>query len=399
MAAYELREAAHRAGLSEARLNDFLAAGAVTPSADGAFTEGDVRRALCVATFIDAGVPLETLAQVIANGAMRLDFLDSPEYRRLAATSNETFQEVHERTAVPLDLLVALRESMGSPPPSPDSFVRENELEAVPYLELAIAVGMKAESIERHIRVMGDGLRRAAETESDIWYRELIAPGVEAGMIGTESLPAGSERLADLGDQVLLSILHGRQAHAWLDNVVRGFSEQMARAGIHARPERLPTMCFLDVTGYTRMTAERGDAAAAQLAEQLARVVERTSTQHGGTPIKWLGDGVMVHFEDAKGAVTAALEMLQAIDAAGLPPAHVGLHSGEVHFNQGDYFGRTVNLCARIADFARPGEVLASADTVAAAAGVVGLRFDEIGPVELKGVDGAVVLFVVRRAA
>ena len=43
-------------------------------------------------------------------------------------------------------------------------------------------------------------------------------------------------------------------------------------------------MCFLDITGYTRLTQERGDAAAAQLAADLSRLTHRTSVQHGGRP-------------------------------------------------------------------------------------------------------------------
>ena len=55
-------------------------------------------------------------------------------------------------------------------------------------------------------------------------------------------------------------------------------------------------MCFLDITGYTRLTQERGDGAAAELAEGLRRLVQRTSIKHGGRPVKWLGDGVMFWF-------------------------------------------------------------------------------------------------------
>ena len=50
--------------------------------------------------------------------------------------------------------------------------------------------------------------------------------------------------------------------------------------------------------------------------------------------------------------------MVNQLAAAGLPPAHVGLHAGPVLFQEGDYFGQTVNLTSRIADYARPGEVL-----------------------------------------
>src|SRR5207344_2335494 len=115
-----------------------------------------------------------------------------------------------------------------------------------------------------------------------------------------------------------------------------------------------------DLTGYTRFTAERGDKAAAELAETLRRLVQRTSVEHGGRPVKWLGDGVMFHFRDPGPAVVAALEMIDGIATAGLPPAHVGLHAGPVLFQDGDYFGRTVNVASRIAGYARPGEVVVS---------------------------------------
>ena len=113
------------------------------------------------------------------------------------------------------------------------------------------------------------------------------------------------------------------------------------------------------------------------------------SVQHGGKPIKWLGDGVMFHFEDPGPGVRAALEMVSALAAEGLPPAHVGLHAGPVLFQQGDYFGQTVNLSARIADYARQGEVLVSM-AVAEASDERDLRFADIGSVDLKGVSGAV---------
>jgi adenylate cyclase len=74
---------------------------------------------------------------------------------------------------------------------------------------------------------------------------------------------------------------------------------------------------------------------------------------------------------------------------AGLPPAHVGLHAGPVLSQQGDYFGQTVNLSARIADYARPGEVLVS-QAVADASHEPGIAFRDIGPAELKGVAGSV---------
>jgi class 3 adenylate cyclase len=105
--------------------------------------------------------------------------------------------------------------------------------------------------------------------------------------------------------------------------------------------------------------------------------------------IKWLGDGVMFYFDEPGDGVLAALEMVDGLAAAELPPAHVGLHAGPVLFQEGDYFGQTVNLSARIADYARLGEVLVS-QAAANANRESGIVFGDIGSVELKGVSGTV---------
>jgi adenylate cyclase len=78
--------------------------------------------------------------------------------------------------------------------------------------------------------------------------------------------------------------------------------------------------------------------------------------------------------------------MIDAISAAGLPPAHVGLHTGPVVFQGGDYFGRTVNLAARIGEQAAPGQVLVTQEIVDRVASD-GIAFERIGAVKLKGLS------------
>ena len=143
-------------------------------------------------------------------------------------------------------------------------------------------------------------------------------------------------------------------------------------------------MCFLDLAGYTRLTEERGDQAAAELAGNVAVLVERTALAHRGTPVKWLGDGVMLYFPDPAQAVAAALEAVGRLPAAGLPPAHVGVAAGPVVVQGGDYFGRTVNLAARLAARAQAGQVLATVP-VAEAAAADGVAWTELGDLQLKG--------------
>lgn len=166
---------------------------------------------------------------------------------------------------------------------------------------------------------------------------------------------------------------------------------------MHTRSEVQPAMAFLDVSGYTQLTAERGDEAAAALIDQLGRVVQPIAVRHGGRSVKWLGDGVMLHFREPAGSVIAAIEMVEALAASGMPPAHVGIAVGPVVIQEADYYGQTVNLASRIGDYARPGEVLVDAPTVEATRGS-GCTFDAIGAVGLKGVAAPVELFAARRA-
>ena len=112
--------------------------------------------------------------------------------------------------------------------------------------------------------------------------------------------------------------------------------------------------------------------------------------------MKWLGDGVMFYFPDPGESVLAALDMVEGVATHALPPARVGIQAGPVVFQEGDYFGRTVNVAARIAEYARPGEVLVTQDVVDAADGT-SITFTEIGPVELKGVSGTLLLHTARR--
>jgi adenylate cyclase len=247
--------------------------------------------------------------------------------------------------------------------------------------------------MQQMVRVQADGLRRVAETEAAMWQSEVIEAGARRGKRTDEILGVDfGDRMSVLTEEALIAMYHMQQTKAWTRNLVEGVETMLAEAGLHIRLERPPAMCFLDITGYTRLTQERGDAAAARLAEELGRLVHRASVRHGGRAVKWLGDGVMLHFPDPGHGVTAAIEMGTDVTDAGLPPAHIGLHAGPVIFQEGDYYGQTVNVAARIAEYAPPGAVIVSQEVVDASVGAEAV-FREIGPVELKGVAGAVRLY------
>jgi adenylate cyclase len=392
------QEAAQRAGVSVTRLNQLVELGILVPNDDDQLSSGDIRRAGLVQSLEDAGVSLDGLAATLQRGELSLAFMDSDVFERFSSLSPMTFAELSEKTGVPVDLLMIIREASGSAQPTAQDRVRDSELAVVPFLEIQVAEGFRPIAIERLLRATGDGLRRITASEADWWRTEVITPRMEAGMTSDQVVDIDfTNRITPLTDQAMVAMYHAQQAHAWTRNILEGLEQALIRAGLHSRVDRPPAMCFLDITGYTRLTQERGDAAAADLAETLSRLVHRTSVQHGGRPVKWLGDGVMFWFRDPGPGVVAALDMVEGVMAAGLPPAHVGLHSGPVVFQDGDYYGQTVNLASRIAQYARPGEVLVSQAVVDASSDVAA-RFTEIGPVDLKGVAGAIQLHAAYRA-
>lgn len=401
MVDFSRQEAADRAGVGLDEVDRVIEVGLVAPDARDRLTAGAVRKLGLIATLGAGGIPVEALATAVKAGHLTLDFLEDPAFEHFSALSPLTFDDLAARTGLPVNVLTAIREAIGSAGPLPTDGVREIELAIVPLLQSQVDSGYPAEAVERGLRTMGDSLRRAAIAEAAAFATFVIEPvaarpGATGAEIGAAAL-AATQRMRPALDAALLAIYQAQQAQAWTTNMLLGFERALAFAGIHSRIERPQAMCFLDITGYTRLTAERGDRAAADLADQLRRMVQRTATVHGGRPVKWLGDGVMLHFRDPGPGVTAALEMVHAMVPAGLPPAHVGLHAGPLLLQDGDYYGQTVNVTSRIAEYARPGEVVVSQAVVDATDDAM-LTFAEVGMVELKGVGEPMRLHVARRA-
>jgi class 3 adenylate cyclase len=389
--------AAARAGISRDAFDRLKALGILGTAET--YTDADVRRVHVARALERSGLSVDSLATLIREGRMSLEFIDHAGYGVFAALSDETFADVASRTGIDLDQLVTLREMTIGAAAAPDDRIREDELQIVPLVQLQLELGFRWPAIIRALRVYADSLRRAAEGEAEWWRSEVQEPMHAAGQPAVDLAERAREvspALSRASDQALMAIYHAQQMQVWSVNIVDGIALALEQAGLHLRSELQPAMAFLDVSGYTQLTTERGDEAAVALVDRLSRIVQPIAVRHGGRSVKWLGDGVMFHFRDPGGCVIAAIEMVEAIDASAMPPAHVGIAVGPVIVQEADYYGQTVNLASRIGDYARPGEVLVSESAVAAARGS-GCTFQPIGAVALKGVATPVELFSARR--
>jgi adenylate cyclase len=394
-------EVAERAGVDAAYVERLVEARVLGQTPDGTFVEGDARRARLCRGLEHAGLPLEEIAEAVDRGGLSFGFLDRPVYDRFAGLSARSFQEVSEGEEIPLELLLVVRDAMGFAQADPDDRMREDELQLVPLIGLQLSRGVDPASIEQWLRVYGDALRRIAETEANVWYTQITLPQLAAGLNEAQMQELTAEwgdEFAPPMDRAVLAIYHAHQEHTWTEVLIEVVESALDRAGLRAKMRITPAICFVDLSGFTDLTEQGGDEAAADVASRMAPLVRRSAERHGGKVVKWLGDGVMLHFGRSEDAVDATLEIVEAVAHAELPPAHAGIDMGPVVFQGGDYFGRTVNLAARIMERAQPGQVLVS-DDVAESVDRARFTCTPLGPVELKGVPRPVDLNAVERTS
>jgi adenylate cyclase len=398
-------DAAGLAGLArvtEAEIGRLVDLGVLVPREGPApFLAIDVSKVRLALASEAAGLPLAGIAAAIRAGRLSFAFLEAAPYHRWAVPTTWTFRQVSRDTGIPLDALREALEAMGFAWRGADEPVREDELEVLPLIRQTLSSGIFDTSwMNRVGRAYAEGMRLAAAVENEAYRARFEEPVLASGLGQREAMERASELAAQfipLIDRALLAIYRRQQELSWTEHQVVNIEAALEEAGAIARPERVPAMCFLDLAGYTRLTEERGDRAAAELAGTLTVLVERSSRAHGGRPVKWLGDGVMLHFREPAGAVDAALAMVGQVPEAGLPPAHVGVAAGPVVVQGGDYFGRTVNLAARVAAAAQAGQVLVTEPVAAAVAGD-GIGFTELGDLRLKGFSAPVRVLEARRA-
>jgi adenylate cyclase len=396
------REAlAERAGVDLGYVDRLLDLGILATQRADHFAPGDLRRVRLLRGLEQGGLPLEGIATLVRDGSLSFDFLDLPSWDWFGGFVGKTYQEVSAETGVGFELIQAIRESMGFVPPAPADPVHEEVLEAVPVIKSTLVAGADAAALERLIRVWGESMRRIAEASSTFYKDQIVAPLLRAGMSEAQVLLAANEAVAagiQYLDQAVIAMYHAHAQHTWMANVVEAVEVTLEKAGLHEVAPDPPAMSFVDLSDYTTVTSERGDEAAAEIAGTLGELVQRSVEGHGGRAIKWLGDGVMLYFAHPGDAVASALDLVERVPAAGLPPAHTGIDAGPVILQDGDYYGRTVNTAARIASEAGPGQVLVS-ERVVLASGDAAVRFDALGPVALKGLPEPIPLFRASRPA
>jgi adenylate cyclase len=157
------------------------------------------------------------------------------------------------------------------------------------------------------------------------------------------------------------------------------------------------TVAFVDLAGFSAIADVYGDASAIAVLGRFEALV-REALGGQGAPIKWIGDEAMFGFPDPATALQVLGRLLPACRSEPrIPLTRTGLNHGPVLRRSNDLFGSTVNVAARIAALASPGQLLAT-QAVADVAAASGIVTRDIGKVALRSIAEHVPLHAIELA-
>ena len=250
----------------------------------------------------------------------------------------------------------------------------DDQLENLRTLRGMLDAGISEEDMHLMGRVLGQSSHRTAQAVTDILSRALLQPGDTEDDLAL--------RLADLAEAMLplLDRLTGSVLRLHLLDVVQSEAVlRLERDTGRLAGARAMTIGFADLAGFTALSERLSIESLGELAAKF----EAHAIAVADPPVrlvKVLGDGAMFASEDAGALVRALLELVAADE---LPPLRAGVAHGPALHSAGDWFGRTVNLAARLCGAAPRGSVLATGD-VKRLAGDRG--WEDAGTYELRGI-------------
>jgi len=228
------------------------------------------------------------------------------------------------------------------------------------------------------------------------WRIDDMLPAVVAQtiVIGRSSPSQSLERARELAAAIPMARLTMIEGPLESSNIQEGvavasfFSDgAVVMPASRETPHTTLTILFTDIVESTSLTEKLGDAAFRERAHQLDGALRQVIREGGGTPVegKVLGDGVMAVFTSARQAIDAARRCRESADDVGLE-LHIGIHAGDVIRDGNNVYGGAVNLAARIAGHAEPGEILVSDVVRGLARTSAGVAFDDRGEHDFKGI-------------
>jgi adenylate cyclase len=340
----------------------------------------------------DQGVSLEELRRAVDENRLVL----LPVERVFEEGQQRyTAVEIAEGAGIDPEFLAKLLQALGAPIPEEDDRVYgEADLEAAKRAKLFLDAGLPPQGVLETSRIIGISMANLAEANVDLVGEVFTQPGVDERELATRYAAAAKTMAPLLGE----TLLHAYGIH--LRERIRQavITEAEVAAGRISGADEV-TIAFADLVGFTRLgesleIEQIGDLTGRlfELASDAARAPVRL--------VKMIGDAAMFMSPESEPLLDAVVGLVESAGTDEIPPLRAGVARGLALGRGGDYYGRPVNLAARITNFARPDSVVVDQAVRESIAQTNGRLFDFsfAGKRRFKGIEGEVSVHRVRRA-
>ncbi len=379
-------DAAERVGASVSTLRRWASLG-LFPTHDIAngWSPGAISQARSLVKLRERGYSIEQLQQATEEGR-----LISYSYELVGEVIGERFTlaQAAKQSGLKAEVIEELIAEIGLPSAAIDD-IGADDIEMFGYFATAIDAGFPRDALLQAVRVYGQAASKIADAEVRLVYLHVHEPLLRDGVASSEI----AEQMNGITNQLLplfspvINHLHRRFLNHFVEQDIVGSMESEPGAGEIGQVR--VAIAFADLAGYTQLTEEVGDEEAAGIVERFVANVNQTLPDEARI-LKTIGDEVMIVCSDAGPLTDWAVGFQILSNERPLP--RIGIHYGSVVFRGGDYFGREVNLAARVAARAAAGEVLVTWPVVEMSGRHI--EFERIGEVQLKGFTQATELFL-----
>lgn len=354
-------------------LRDLLAGQSGEPEPESPRDELDEDQQQVVDALVELGVERDEAVSAVRMGRVTLAIAR----QRRREKGRYTLEELSERSGVPADLLRDLHVAMGVP--MREQFAKA-DLQWARNIRRFLDV-LSVEALVRAARVRGSALSAVARSDLATIRDELLLPMRQAGADDLTMAVALAESTEALEDIARHALVHSYelQLDMHLDGELVAMAARSEREGVDI------AVGFLDVEGYTALSARIDPAGLDAVIEAFEqRVLQVLAELPEVSPVKYLGDAVMLVSADPLELADAMMTLTEPVEGLADAPLRGGMSFGSVLVREGDYFGTPVNLAARLTDQARAWKVLADDDLEE----VLSERFHvrPVRPVRIRGV-------------
>ena len=371
-----------------ARLRRWVAQGLI-PQYKGEWTPEAVAHARVVARMRERGHSLREIRQATDEGRLAFAYVEDLFH---PTDTFVTLAEAARETGLEPALIERISTSLGLRPAHAER-LSEDEVQLLRYIAAVLAAGFPLVAMLQLVRVYGQALAQIADAEVRLFHLYVHEPLMHEEVSGLEI----AEQMENLARELLplaspvMDQVHQRFLQHFIEQDVVGHMESDLDGAAEGLGRMRVAVAFADLAGYTRLTEEAGELEALDAVERFVEAVEITLPDEARV-IKTIGDEVMVVGSDASTLTDWAVGFQSMQTDRPLP--RIGIHYGHAIYRDGDYYGRDINIAARVAARSAGGEVLVTKSVVEHAGSH--LEFDRIAEVRLKGFNEPTEIFLAR---